>query len=260
MINAPMSWPGCKIDHLPRLLKLIPKTGRFIDVFGGSGAVLINMPDQDFEVFNDLNGDLVNFYRCLQDRECLDEMITKLQLSVYSRELFDQYSYELLAYNLVPVERAYRWYYCLRTSFSGLGRNYGRSLSGNKETMRIYERIPALEAIHFRIKKVYIENRDGLICIQENDKKKDTVFYVDPPYVNTDVGTYKTNFDKHKELLDLIFSCQGTFVVSGEPSDLYDTYPWDHKEEWDTRGKVNNNTGEGDTTRKTRTECIFVKR
>lgn len=252
MINAPMAWPGCKVDYLSRLLKLIPKTGRFIDVFGGSGVVLINMPEQKYEVYNDINGDLVNFYRCLQDRMQLEELIHLLKISIYSRELFDEYMVDLKTKQLSNVERAYRWYYILRASFSGLGRHFGRSLTGNAETMRLYDRIPALEMIHFRIKKVYIENRDALLCIKENDRK-DTVFYIDPPYVGTQVGTYKENFDRHKELLDLIFKSEGHFVVSGEPSDLYDQYNWDFTEEWSARGKVNN----GD--RKTRTECIFIK-
>lgn len=255
LISPPFSWAGCKLDILQHLLKIIPKTNRFIDVFGGSGVVLINMPKQDFEVLNDINSYIANFYRVLQDKEKKEELVHKLENIVYSRELFDHFKIEKTKHNINDVEKAFAWYYCLRTSFAQLGRNYGRSLIGGKESTRLWDRLPAFEHIHFRLRTVFIENRDCFQLLKEYDTV-DTTFYIDPPYINTTYGTYKYNFTgaEHEKLLETIFSLKAACVVSGEPDDKYESMPWSKSFKFPVKGKINN-----EDSRKGRVECVWVK-
>lgn len=253
ILTPPYAWAGNKMEVLDKVLERIPKTDRFVDVCGGSGVVMLNVEEHEFEVFNDINKYIVNFYQVIQSREMLDRLITKLQTVPYSRELFLKYCHDKRV-ETDPVEIAFAWYYSIRTSFSQLGRHYGRSLTGNTETRRIWEKIPLFEYMHARLRKVYIENKDCFTLISDYDSY-DTVFYVDPPYVNTPVGAYPNmmTYEGHKKLLDLIFKSKGTFVVSGEPDPLYDEYGWAETFQWSISGKVNNGS------RRRRQECLWVK-
>lgn len=256
MIKVPFSWPGNKTAHLDHVLKHIPRnTTRFVDVFGGSGAVLFNTPFHELDVFNDINSHVVNFYRVLKDSEEKEKLIHYLEISVHSREEFDH-----CMSNKDIVEdkalKAYMWYYTVQTSFARLGRHYGRNMNNSFETKRVYEKIPCFEDIHQRIRHCYIENKNAFEIMEEYDRSN-TVFYLDPPYINTPVGTYKHKFtiEDHKKLLETIFSLKGMVVLSGEPHDLYDSYTWSHSEKWGASVKINNGERE-----RGRTECLWVKR
>ena len=256
-MQVPFSWPGSKMKHLDKVLPLIPYTDRFIDVFGGSGSVILNTPFHALDVFNDINSHVANFYTVLQNKEMMEDLIWRLEISVHSRELFDLYKERLKEGGLKPVEEAHMWYYVIQTSFARLGRHYGRNMKESFETKRVYERIPCFEDVHKRLRHCYIENKNAFTIMKEYDQR-DTVFYMDPPYINTPVGTY-TGFKKfteedHQKLLSTIFSLEGVVVLSGEPNELYDSYPWDEKKEWATNAHIDTDRSGG------RTECLWVKR
>jgi DNA adenine methylase len=87
-----------------------------------------------------------------------------------------------------------------------------------------------------RLKKVTIENDDWETILSTYDSP-DMVFYLDPPYIQTQVGTYKHNltmFD-HKRLLDKIFTLKGSAYLSGYHHEMIDSYPWDEVHEWDQK-------------------------
>jgi DNA adenine methylase len=97
-------WYGGKFSHLDWLLPLLPKCQHFCEPFGGSAAVLLNRDPSPVETYNDIDGDLVNFFKVLRDKP--DELIEKLVFTPFSREEFRK-AYELRGRTDLPeVERA----------------------------------------------------------------------------------------------------------------------------------------------------------
>ena len=79
-------WYGGKFNHLDWLLPLLPETQHYCEPFGGSAAVLLNRKPSDVETYNDLDGEVVNFFRMLRDSQ--EELIQAIALTPFSREEF----------------------------------------------------------------------------------------------------------------------------------------------------------------------------
>lgn len=79
-------WYGGKFSHLDWLLPLLPKTTHYCEPFGGSAAVLLNREPSPVETYNDLDGDVVNFFRVLRDDH--EALIEAIGLTPFSREEF----------------------------------------------------------------------------------------------------------------------------------------------------------------------------
>lgn len=77
-------WYGGKFSHLKWLLPLLPKTNHYCEPFAGSGSVLLNRDPSPVETYNDIDGELVNFFRVLRERG--DELIRAVTLTPFSRE------------------------------------------------------------------------------------------------------------------------------------------------------------------------------
>ena len=80
-------WYGGKYSHLDWLLPLLPRTAHFCEPFGGSAAVLINRIPSSIETYNDLDGEVVNFFRVLRSQK--DALIEAIGLTPFSKEEFD---------------------------------------------------------------------------------------------------------------------------------------------------------------------------
>ena len=110
-------WYGGKFSHLDFILPNIPEDAQhFCDVFGGSAAVLINRPPAPVETYNDIDSELVNFFRMLRDDG--DELIRAIGLTPFSREeLARACEYEP---GLSERERARRFFVRARQTRTGL--------------------------------------------------------------------------------------------------------------------------------------------
>ena len=66
-IKSPVSWVGNKAPILHVIYNLFPlEYGRFVEVFGGSGSVLLGKPPDPFEVYNDFDRNLTNLFHCMK--------------------------------------------------------------------------------------------------------------------------------------------------------------------------------------------------
>lgn len=231
--KAPFAYPGGKSRSLKHLLRYIPMTDRYVEVFGGSGVHLINRAPCKFEVYNDRFSGLIDFYRCVQDPEKLEALINYLEGMLWSREWFLDCR-DTWVTSKDQVERAAKWYYSVQMSFGSQGRNFGRDLkkTGNK----LYNNFPAMRRVHMRFKNVMIENLDWRECLKDFDDHE-TVFYLDPPYMKstTSGNMYDYNMTKseHIELCEKVFQTKGFVAVSGYENEVYSQYPWDQVEMWD---------------------------
>lgn len=230
-VRAPFGWPGGKWRSLSQILPRLRYSKGYIEPCGGSGVILINRRKSDLEVFNDRYAGVVAFYRCLRESVKCQALVDRLRLTVHSREEFIwcRDSWENPSSD---VERAARWYYMLRMSFSQLGRNFGRATHGFPQQARALQRsLKHFAAISQRFEEVQVENQDAVQCILDYSHP-DHSFYVDPDYMDSDPGIYAHRVS-HERLLDTIFASKGFFAVSGYANPLYDSYPWDERHTWE---------------------------
>lgn len=100
----PFRWYGGKYSHLDWLLPQLPQTERYIEPYGGSGAVFLNREPSPVEVFNDLDSDVTNFFQVLRDQR--EKLIEKISLTPFSREEFEEAIEKQNDEELDPIEQA----------------------------------------------------------------------------------------------------------------------------------------------------------
>lgn len=257
IIKAPFAYPGSKARSLNHLLEIIPYDKVYVEPFGGTGILLLNRRKSKVECFNDRHSGITDFYLCMQDPKKLEVLKTRIHNIVHSREIFNKYRESWTTAS--SIDRAFMWYYMVMYSFGRIGRNFGRATnSGSLKALRDY--IPSFHPVHERLKNVQIENRDAFKLIQEFDSVE-TVFYLDPPYIESDAGCYKHSFNKHEELLDLIFSLDGYVAISGYSNELYDSQPWDDEHEWESLVTLDDRSNKAGKykSRSTNTEKLWIK-
>lgn len=233
ILRAPFGYLGGKSRSVKTILEHLPYRNTYCEPFGGSAAVLLSRDPVPLEIYNDRYGGVVCFYRCIRDKP--KELQERLELVVHSREEF-LWCKETWEHCQDEVERAARWYYMIQASFGSLGRNWGRVSSG-KGMMgnKILNNLCLFSQIHNRIKNVQIENLDWLLCFKDYDNPE-TVFYVDPPYIETnDKYVYKHRLSKedHIKLCNVIFNCEGYVALSSYDNALYNSFDWDDIIDWE---------------------------
>ncbi len=272
-LRPPIPWFGGKQQMAGKLLPLFPEHRTYVEPFGGAGSLLFAKTPTPVEVYNDLDSDLVNFMRVLRDRDGMfPDFYNRACLSPYSREEW-LFCRDHLNDDTNPVERARRFFVLARFSFSGLvGSSFGIDVTASKGGMvqkaSAYQGvIGILPKLSERMVSVLIENRDFRDIISLYDTEE-TLFYVDPPYLpeTRKSGAYQHELttDDHRDLIEILRHIKGKAMLSGYPSDLYDSLGW-HKREWDvcckaagrTRASGLQGVGKVSALQK-RTECAWI--
>lgn len=214
---------GGKNSKLSWLLPLLPYTTRYVEPFGGSAAVLLNRERSPVEVYNDIDNEVVNFFRVLRDQH--EELRDLLYLTPYSKTAFHNSHKPTKD----PLERARRFFTHARQSFMGTKRSWATGLMLRSGWSLMVNRwlggIEKLEAVVTRFIGVVIECRPAIYVITAYDDPE-TFQYLDPPYVHEARATsegydYEMNSKEHKELLELIVSCESKVAISGYDNLLY---------------------------------------
>ncbi len=227
-------WYGGKYSHLDWLLPLLPEAHHYCEPFGGSAAVLLNREPSPLESYNDIDGEVVNFFRVLRDQK--DALIEAIGLTPFSRE---EFYLALTDYgpHLSDLERARRFFVRARQVRTGLAqtaslgrwancRNTSRAgMSG--VVSRWLGSVGGLPEVAERLLRVQIENRPALEVIRVYDTEG-TLFYCDPPYPHEARGDSKaygfemTEAD-HRQLGRILSAVKGKAAVSGYRCDLMDS-------------------------------------
>lgn len=264
-LSPAFGYPGSKAKAIRNILPHLPYTSMYCEPFGGSGAILLARRPSRLEVFNDRFSGVTSFYRALRDRK--EELIERLSVLIHSREEFiwSQRTWKDCG---DIVERAARWYYCVRNSFGSQGLYFGRSknpkaLFANK----LHTNLNLFHTIHERIKNVQIENLTWQHCFTDYDHD-DCVWYLDPPYYKATKGMYECELpdEEHVELLERAWNLKGFVAVSGYANDLYSRFPWSYIYTWEqastTLGIANtqsNNLSGVVLERGTATEVLYIR-
>lgn len=214
---------GSKWRLAPTICSLMPNSDHFLDLFGGSGAVLYHKPRSKNEFWNDLNGDLFNLMRVC--REQGEALVRLLQLTPYSRSEFE------LAKEPCdePVERARRFLVRHKMAWgnkSGSGLYFRSSVVRDRRTSyaQDWARFPASVALFVgRFRGVVVESMDFRELLLRHSG---ALVYADPPYLRytrSSAITYGHDMSEqdHVELLELALQHNGPFVISCYDSELY---------------------------------------
>ena len=230
---VPFPYYGGKCYHLSWLLPLLPDCGHFIEPFCGSASVTLNRQPSKLETINDIDSNIVNFFRVLRDRS--DELIRVLKLTPYSREEFVQCQKPTDD----ELEQARRTYVAMRQGYSAIPSmktkgnwSFTRdpNHSASAKVFATYNSIDNnLGKIITRLRQVQIDCYDSLKVIPLYDNPN-VLFYCDPPYVHrsrgkgsqSSYGTAEMSDDDHRQLSSVLRDCKGKVAISGYRSDLYD--------------------------------------
>ena len=244
------------------ILPLIPDHDVYCEVFGGAAQMLFAKPPEwsNLEVYNDVNSDLVNFFRILQDDEKFEQFHRLATLTLYNRELFLEYRQTWREQTDI-VKRVHQWYVVLRQSYSAIigGRTPAWGYSrGMKSPAKLFKKkVDSLPEIVDRWRNVQVENLDWRDAIQKYDSKS-TFFYLDPPYVGeTRVDAKYDNEmsdDDHEELVDMLLEIKGLVILSGYDNKIYNRLGWD-KQGFDSYCYVAGNHYDKKEVRK---ECVWL--
>lgn len=243
-----------------QIIKYFHAHQTFVDVFGGSGAILLGKRPSKVEVYNDLNHKMVSLFRVLADPRKTLELVHLLELTPYSREEFGRCRGEInsveneieLARQMVVVQRqshggqGNQWSYCVDGHAAGYSASVRKFHAG-------IERLPEITK---RIRKTQIENLPWQEVIARYDRAQ-TLFYLDPPYVpSTRInGKYEHEMSlaEHVAMVDVLLNLTGNAVLSGYAHDVYlplEAAGWKRVEI-----EV---VAQSSTTRASRTECLWV--
>ena len=259
-----LKYHGAKFRLAPWLLQFFPPHGCYVEPFGGAAGVLLRKPRAYAEVYNDLDGDIVNYFRVVRDPALRGDLVRALELTPYAREEFDQ------AYEPTddPLERARRTAVragmgfgpASATSSSTGFRTDTRRLNGTAQ--HLWAKYPeSLAAVGERFVGVLIECRPAVDVMQQHDGR-DTLHFVDPPYVRSTrkIGgrgygrcyRHEMSDDDHQQLLDALCALDGMVVLCGYASDLYDSElsGWERHE---TSARISSGCGTG-----LRTEVVWL--
>jgi len=222
-----LRWYGGKYSHLDWLLSLLPRCHHFCEPFAGSASVLLNREPSPLETLNDIDEELINFFKVLRDNP--EELIQKLYLTPFSRKEYERAIKMRGRKDLDNVERARlffvraeqvriglaqtaslgRWAWCKNTSRRGMAGAVSRWLN----------RILALWMVAERLKRVQIECDDAINVIRRYDSD-DTLFYCDPPYPHEARGDphaygFEMTIAQHRKLARVLHSVKSMVALSG---------------------------------------------
>lgn len=224
---------GGKFFLVALLLTMIPTHTTYAEVFGGSGSFLLNKPTSKIEVYNDINADVVNFFRVLRNQP--NELIELLKLTPYARDEF-KVCRDFIAFEKSDLEKARKFFVKQTQSFAGRGNEYGFGVTRN-QAGTFKNKIDKLKFISDRLQKVQFENKSYEFIIERYAKNKDVFVYLDPPYlhetrVSTDDYTYELTEADHIKMLKLAKRSPAKILISGYPSELYnkELKRWNRKE------------------------------
>jgi DNA adenine methylase len=218
MVNSPFKWVGGKSRLRKQIISLLPKHTCYVEPFAGAAWVLFGKPPSDVEVINDIDQELVTFFRVIKQKP--EEFIQSFELELVSRAEFERLA-SLDAETLTDIQRAHRFYYLImagwggelkyprfQTSISDGG--HGNRLIGALKTLK--ERITP---VYDRLKTVIIENLDWRVCIDRYDRAN-SVMYIDPPYPDNGVN-YAHNmrdWEEHRELAKRLHKAECKWILS----------------------------------------------
>ena len=204
-----LQYIGGKSMLVRSLLPLIPPHKCYVEVFGGGAQLLFAKEPSKVEIYNDIDGRLVNLFRVARDHS--QEFQRRLEQLPYSRRIHEELRTEPETGDL--LEDAVRFYYVTRGSFGGeygTGWSYG---TVKNEAKQYFAVMSQLGLVSKRLENVQIEELDFRECIKRYDRPW-TLFFCDPPYYGVKAYKYSFNEKDHEDLAKLLRRVKGKWLLT----------------------------------------------
>lgn len=237
-LNSPIKWAGGKSRLRNKIIEMLPATPDYcyVEIFGGGAWVLFGKPKSNVEVLNDIDQELITFYRVIRHQP--EKFIESFDFELVSRAEFERLA-ESDPRSLDDIQRAHRFYYLIMAGWGG-ELNYPRfqtSISdgghGNRLIGALKHLRERIEPIHERLKTVIIENLDWQNCIDRYDRAE-TVMYLDPPYPGNGVNYFHNmrDWESHKIMARRLRNAKCRWILSSYDTDeihrLYEGFNINH--------------------------------
>jgi DNA adenine methylase len=268
-LTQPIKYHGGKHYLAKKILALMPEHTHYVEPYFGGGSVLLAKdPEGISEVVNDIDGELMNFWRVLQFPSWFEELQQILESTPFSQLEFQsaRMMARVVQHGLSSPERAARFFVLARQSRQGLNKDFAtlsrtRTRRGmNEQASSWLTAIDGLPEVATRLRRVVVLSDQATKVIRQQDGPK-TLFYLDPPYLpetRSVKSSYKHEMarDQHAELLETLRSIEGKFMLSGYRSEMYDhqadLYGW-RRESFDVP-----NNASGSAKKERRCECVWM--
>lgn len=232
MSKTPITYYGGKLNLVSEILPLIPKHTVYIEPFFGGGAVFFAKPPSGAEVINDTNAMAINFYEVA--RSNFQELKTKIEGTLFSRA---SYTVALSIYRMPhlfsKLAQAWAFYVATNMGFSCKIGSWGFDKYSKRTKAFRNKKLIFDKTIVKRLENVQIEHLDALKVIVNRDDT-DVVFYLDPPYPNSDQGHYSGySMEDFERLLTVLGKIKGKFLLSSYPYEILEKYSKQYK--WYTK-------------------------
>lgn len=266
-ITPPIKRHGGKHYLAKRIIALMPPHTHYVEPFFGAGGVLLHKnPIGCSEVVNDIDGELICFWRALQSEEQFQKFRRRVEATPFAQQVFE----EALAADGEsiedPIERASRFFILARQSRQGIGRVFA-TLSRQRTRRAMNEQVSSwlgaiegLPEVHERLKRIAILNDDAVKVIRTQDGQR-TLFYCDPPYVHA-TRTVTTAYNcemtdsHHQALLDQLATIKGKFILSGYRCRQYDE--WAERHRFQRVDIPIDNKASSAKTKEIKLECLWM--
>ncbi|AVT76619.1 D12 class N6 adenine-specific DNA methyltransferase [Rhodopseudomonas palustris] len=232
-----LRWHGGKWRIAPWIISFFPRHQIYVEPFGGAASVLLRKPRSPAEVYNDLDGRLVNLFRVLRDPEKASELQRRIGLTLYARDEFE-WSYS------APIDDVDDAHKMIVLSFMGHGSDSASRgcRTGFRAKMTDARALPSNAWANWhrsvpefveRLRSVTIERIDAMQLLVRYDTPS-TLLYFDPPYLpetrssligrsaNTHGYRHEMDREAHAAMLDALLQIKSMVVLSGYPDPLYD--------------------------------------
>ena len=212
-MNSFIPWIGGKSQLRKDILSIFPSVEikSYIEVFGGAGWILFAKEKHALlEVFNDIDGNLVNLYRCIKHhcKELQRELkLCENHIPINSREMFLDYQEQMATRGFTDIQRAAMYFYLIRVSYGADHRTFG---CNKKTLLTAIDRLPEIQK---RLQNVVVENQD-FEKIMKTYNRSGSLFYLDPPYYNAEKYYQGFSPDDHLRLFECIKKLKGYFILS----------------------------------------------
>ncbi|MBL1241885.1 MAG: DNA adenine methylase [OCS116 cluster bacterium] len=222
-----LRYHGGKWRLAPWIINHFPEHTRYVEPFCGAASVLLKKPRSYAEVINDLNDQVVNLFKVLQDPDLSYSLINRIQMTPYARLSFD----DAKAYSQRPVKNALNFLIRSHMGYNTAAKNTGfRSNTSRKCSIPAHNWADmdyVLEATISRLKGVVIEKAPAEFVMKKHDCEN-TLHFVDPPYLpstRTPTSQYVNDMteDQHYGLLQALLELKGMVILCGYQSEMYDS-------------------------------------
>lgn len=224
-MKTPVTYYGGKQKLVTTILPLYPEHLLYNEAFCGGAALFFAKEPSEMEVLNDLNSELINFYRVMQTD--FISLQKEINITLHSRR---QHEDARVVYGnphlFSPLKRAWAvWVLASQSFASMIDGSWGYDKSRNTTTKKVINKgIQFTEEYAIRLQNVQLECADALYIIKSRDAET-TFHYCDPPYYNSDCGHYGGySIHDFERLLETLADVRGKFLLSSYPSEILEKY------------------------------------